>query len=58
MLSDFNSPVKIPFFESAQLVIKDVAAGGKHSLYLTESGAVYASGMNDFGQIGVKGSQK
>lgn len=30
----------------------DVAAGGKHTLFMTESNKVYTAGMNDFGQLG------
>jgi len=35
-VSDFNSPAKVPFFECSQLFVRDVAAGGKHTLYLTD----------------------
>ncbi|XP_034691673.1 ultraviolet-B receptor UVR8 [Vitis riparia] len=30
-----------------------IACGGAHTLFLTESGCVYAAGLNDFGQLGV-----
>jgi hypothetical protein len=32
--------------------IKDIAFGKRHMLLLTESGAVYACGANDYGQLG------
>jgi alpha-tubulin suppressor-like RCC1 family protein len=32
--------------------IKEVSAGGKHSLYLSDEGFVYSSGSNDYGQLG------
>lgn len=32
--------------------IKEVSAGGKHSLYLSDEGYVYSSGSNDYGQLG------
>lgn len=33
--------------------VKEVAAGGFHSLFLTEQGNVYAAGWNRFGQLGI-----
>ncbi|XP_031401125.1 ultraviolet-B receptor UVR8 isoform X2 [Punica granatum] len=33
--------------------LKSIACGGAHTLFLTESGKVYASGLNDFGQLGI-----
>ncbi|GAB2218566.1 hypothetical protein Droror1_Dr00001793 [Drosera rotundifolia] len=33
--------------------VRSVACGGAHTLFLTESGRVYASGLNDFGQLGI-----
>ena len=30
----------------------DVAAGGKHTLFMTDSKKVFTAGMNDFGQLG------
>jgi alpha-tubulin suppressor-like RCC1 family protein len=29
--------------------IKDVSAGGKHSLFLAEDGTVFSAGSNDYG---------
>jgi alpha-tubulin suppressor-like RCC1 family protein len=34
------------------LNVAGVAAGGSHSLFLTSAGTVYASGRNDYGQLG------
>lgn len=39
-------------FVSSGTKIKDVSAGGKHSLYLADDGRVYSSGSNDYGQLG------
>ena len=35
--------------------IKDVSAGGKHSLFLTEHGEVFSCGSNQEGQLGNEG---
>ncbi|MBA0552100.1 hypothetical protein Golob_022939, partial [Gossypium lobatum] len=32
--------------------LKSIACGGAHTLFLTETGRVYATGLNDFGQLG------
>ncbi|XAR73139.1 hypothetical protein NMG60_11007005 [Bertholletia excelsa] len=32
-----------------------IACGGAHTLFLTESGSVYATGLNDYGQLGISG---
>ncbi|OMO51999.1 Regulator of chromosome condensation, RCC1, partial [Corchorus capsularis] len=32
--------------------LKAIACGGAHTLFLTETGRVYAAGLNDFGQLG------
>ncbi|MCC3380485.1 RCC1 domain-containing protein [Paenibacillus farraposensis] len=34
------------------VTIKSIAGGDNHTLYLTESGKVYAAGNNEFGQLG------
>jgi len=36
-------------FVSNGTKIKDVSAGGKHSLFLSEDGQVFSSGSNDYG---------
>ncbi|XP_050203425.1 ultraviolet-B receptor UVR8 [Mercurialis annua] len=41
-------------FENQHL--KSIACGGAHTLFLTETGHVYATGLNDFGQLGVSGN--
>ncbi|WCJ37752.1 Regulator of chromosome condensation (RCC1) family protein [Euphorbia peplus] len=33
--------------------LKSIACGGAHTLFLTESGRVFATGLNDFGQLGI-----
>ncbi|XVF14738.1 hypothetical protein REPUB_Repub09cG0087400 [Reevesia pubescens] len=33
--------------------LKSIACGGAHTLFLTETGRVYATGLNDFGQLGL-----
>ncbi|WP_226000361.1 S-layer homology domain-containing protein [Paenibacillus sp. BJ-4] len=35
------------------VTIKSIAGGDNHTLYLTESGKVYAAGNNEFGQLGL-----
>ncbi|XP_072112516.1 probable E3 ubiquitin-protein ligase HERC4 isoform X1 [Mobula birostris] len=52
---------KDTFFENAQAVqtfsgipVAQIAAGGEHSLVLTVSGAVFAFGRNNHGQLGLK----
>ncbi|XP_022154913.1 ultraviolet-B receptor UVR8 isoform X2 [Momordica charantia] len=44
-------PVACSAFEHETL--KDIACGGAHTLFLTESGRVYATGLNNFGQLGI-----
>ncbi|XP_017422589.1 ultraviolet-B receptor UVR8 isoform X2 [Vigna angularis] len=36
--------------------LKAIACGGAHTLFLTDYGCVYATGLNDFGQLGVSES--
>ncbi|KAK2977893.1 hypothetical protein RJ640_022684, partial [Escallonia rubra] len=38
--------------------IRDISCGGAHTLFLTESGTVYATGLNDFGQLGISNDTK
>ncbi|XP_030499244.2 ultraviolet-B receptor UVR8 isoform X4 [Cannabis sativa] len=33
--------------------LRAIACGGAHTLFLTETGRVYATGLNDFGQLGI-----
>ncbi|XP_027073361.2 ultraviolet-B receptor UVR8 isoform X1 [Coffea arabica] len=33
--------------------LREIACGGAHTLFLTENGRVYATGLNDFGQLGI-----
>ncbi|PSS26606.1 Ultraviolet-B receptor like [Actinidia chinensis var. chinensis] len=33
--------------------LRGIACGGAHTLFLTETGCVYATGLNDFGQLGI-----
>ncbi|KAJ4967149.1 hypothetical protein NE237_018998 [Protea cynaroides] len=44
-------PAFCPAFEKESLC--DIACGGAHTLFLTETGSVYATGLNDFGQLGI-----
>ncbi|XP_023518662.1 ultraviolet-B receptor UVR8 isoform X1 [Cucurbita pepo subsp. pepo] len=44
-------PVACSSFDREML--KDIACGGAHTLFLTESGRVYATGLNNFGQLGI-----
>ncbi|CAL9101685.1 unnamed protein product [Musa textilis] len=43
-------PTVCPFFDDDPPV--SIACGGAHTLFLTERGRVYASGLNNFGQLG------
>ncbi|XP_043808553.1 ultraviolet-B receptor UVR8 isoform X2 [Manihot esculenta] len=36
--------------------LNSIACGGAHTLFLTETGRVYATGLNDFGQLGISGN--
>ena len=49
-LSQRNEPVQILYFAETNIV--QVAAGAYHSLYLSDMAEVYASGLNDDGQLG------
>ncbi|KAJ4715152.1 ultraviolet-B receptor UVR8 [Melia azedarach] len=44
-------PVICSAFDNHSL--KAIACGGAHTLFLTEIGHVYATGLNDFGQLGI-----
>ncbi|GLT54461.1 hypothetical protein SLA2020_276580 [Shorea laevis] len=33
--------------------LRAIACGGAHTLFLTEPGSVFATGLNDFGQLGI-----
>uniref|UniRef100_A0A5B7AE55 Putative E3 ubiquitin-protein ligase HERC4 isoform X1 n=1 Tax=Davidia involucrata TaxID=16924 RepID=A0A5B7AE55_DAVIN len=44
-------PVFCSAFDNQSL--RDIACGGAHTLFLTETGCVYATGLNDFGQLGI-----
>ncbi|CAI9108702.1 OLC1v1008373C1 [Oldenlandia corymbosa var. corymbosa] len=33
--------------------VREIACGGAHTLFLTENGNVYATGLNDLGQLGI-----
>ncbi|XP_030551341.1 ultraviolet-B receptor UVR8 isoform X2 [Rhodamnia argentea] len=44
-------PVALSGFKQQSL--KSIACGGAHTLFLTESGRVYATGLNDHGQLGI-----
>ncbi|RZC07757.1 Ultraviolet-B receptor UVR8, partial [Glycine soja] len=48
-------PVVCPAFRDRTL--KAIACGGAHTLFLTDNGCVYATGLNDFGQLGVSESK-
>ncbi|CAI0403914.1 unnamed protein product [Linum tenue] len=47
-----------PLFPSSfrDQTLKSIACGGAHTLFLTESGQVFATGLNDFGQLGISDS--
>lgn len=47
-------PQPILAFVESGTRIKQVSAGGKHSLMLGEDGSVYSVGSNEFGQLGVE----
>ncbi|GAA0174036.1 guanyl-nucleotide exchange factor [Lithospermum erythrorhizon] len=37
--------------------VKEIACGGAHTLFLSENGNLYATGLNDFGQLGISENQ-
>ena len=47
-----NPPQVVSYFATRGVKVTDVAAGGKHTLFMTEQNQVLAAGMNDFGQLG------
>ncbi|CAA6664323.1 unnamed protein product [Spirodela intermedia] len=46
-------PTVSPFFSKDDDLVVSVACGGAHTLFLTEKGHVYATGLNNFGQLGI-----
>uniref|UniRef100_A0A0E0MG75 RCC1-like domain-containing protein n=1 Tax=Oryza punctata TaxID=4537 RepID=A0A0E0MG75_ORYPU len=52
------SPTACPFFlgRPDDDPPASLACGGAHTLFLTESGRVFAAGLNDFGQLGIGSS--
>ncbi|KAL8546772.1 hypothetical protein ACS0TY_006479 [Phlomoides rotata] len=48
-------PISPAAFDDQSLT--EIACGGAHTLFLTENGDVYATGFNDFRQLGVPDSQ-
>ena len=51
-----RTPTLIPKGLPADIV--SVAAGWRHTLFLSSSGAVFSCGANDFGQLGQSSSQE
>eukprot|EP00350_Pseudokeronopsis_sp_OXSARD2_P003350 CAMPEP_0170565002 /NCGR_PEP_ID=MMETSP0211-20121228/76157_1 /TAXON_ID=311385 /ORGANISM="Pseudokeronopsis sp., Strain OXSARD2" /LENGTH=185 /DNA_ID=CAMNT_0010885221 /DNA_START=70 /DNA_END=625 /DNA_ORIENTATION=+ len=49
----YQSAVKLNYFDEP---IKKVGAGKFHSLFLTESGKLFAVGFNRYGQLGISNS--
>ncbi|CAL0319756.1 unnamed protein product [Lupinus luteus] len=50
------TPARCPMFHNQTL--KSIACGGAHTLFLTDDGCVYATGLNDSGQLGVSESKQ
>ncbi|KAL8034640.1 hypothetical protein ABFX02_12G041800 [Erythranthe guttata] len=50
-------PHPIPPSAFADRSLKELACGGAHTLFLTDSGDVYATGLNDCGQLGISDSR-
>jgi alpha-tubulin suppressor-like RCC1 family protein len=46
------TPVKITTFPVGTDPIKEISAGGSHTMFLTEKGEVYACGLGEDGQLG------
>jgi alpha-tubulin suppressor-like RCC1 family protein len=46
------TPVKITTFPVGTDPIKKISAGGRHTVFLTEKGEVYACGWGGYGQLG------
>ncbi|KAK3244866.1 hypothetical protein CYMTET_45542 [Cymbomonas tetramitiformis] len=45
-----SEPVKVPF--DTDVNVTQVICGGQHSIFLTQEGAVWATGYNKYGQLG------
>ncbi|KAL8159156.1 hypothetical protein V2J09_000693 [Rumex salicifolius] len=52
-LGNLDSQWKPAVCSSFDNSLRAIACGGAHTLFLTESGRIYASGINNFGQLGI-----
>eukprot|EP01084_Bolivina_argentea_P005860 11070_1 len=53
-----NSKLKIqPFFNKNSLVLKSIRCGGRYVLFVCNNGSVYAYGVNNRGQCGIKSAK-
>ncbi|KAK4793214.1 hypothetical protein SAY86_023649 [Trapa natans] len=52
-LESYSRPTPLASRAFEKEGLKSIACGGAHTLFLTESGKVYACGLNDCGQLGL-----
>ena len=44
-----TKPVPISFFTSSSIIVRNIACGGQHTLFLSTAGKVYSMGSGDEG---------
>jgi len=55
---NYNNKITVPTLIQSKFKFQDISCGWRHCLFLTTRGEVYASGINDKGQLGTNVEEK